>query len=319
MHSITKPVCSVRSLLRDSGTDRMNPAEFPQDFKMVIKSEYGRSAIEGNRQPVFESEMSRRVCLSEGDDKQMNYMTGVYWERGNTAKGNQDSLVLLQVLTGRGRLLMAAVCDGMGGLSQGETASGYVTKRLQEWFYESLIRSVKKRKPYWVIRRSLDRLAYHMQEQLLQYSKQGRSPLGTTMTVLVLYEKTYLIWHLGDSRAYKLQDVSGRKRCRKGMNGAVCLTQDHVKGKNMLTKCVGSFGYDRPDFAMGEVRSGQAMLLCSDGFRNHIVEQELVDVLEPRKIKEEEQAGRRLHEIGEACMKRGERDNMSAVYIKVMV
>ena len=247
----------------------------------------------------------------------MNYMTGIYWERGNTAPVNQDSLILLQVLTGRGRILMAAVCDGMGGLSQGETASAYVTKRLQEWFYESLLRSVQKRKPYWVIRRSLDRLTYHMQEQLLQYSRRGGGQLGTTMTVLVLYEKTCLIWHLGDSRAYKLCDVSGRKSRRRRGKGVVCMTQDHVRGKNMLTKCVGSFGYERPDFAMGEVRKGQAVLLCSDGFRNHIVEQELTDVLEPGKIKEEEQIGRRLREIGAACMKRGERDNMSAVYIKI--
>lgn len=248
----------------------------------------------------------------------MRYMTGVYWEKGSIARGNQDSLILLQVLTGRGRILMAAVCDGMGGLSRGETASGYVTKRLQEWFYESLIRSVQKRKPYWVIRRSLDRLTYHMQEQLSQYSEQGREHLGTTMTVLVLYERTYLIWHLGDSRVYRFYEVSGRKSCRKRAKGVVCMTQDHVKGKNMLTKCVGSFGYERPDFTMGEVRSGQAMMLCSDGFRNCIVEQEMTDVLGPGKMKEEEQIGRRLHEIGAACMKRGERDNMSAVYIKII-
>lgn len=248
----------------------------------------------------------------------MNYMTGIYWERGNTAPVNQDSLILLQVLTGRGRILMAAVCDGIGGLSQGEAASGYVTKRLQEWFYESLIRSVQKRKPYWVIRRSLDRLTYHMQEQLLQYSRQGGGRLGTTMTVLVLYEKTYLIWHLGDSRVYRLCNVSGRKSGGRGTKEVVCMTQDHVKGKNMLIKCVGSFDYERPDFAMGEVRGGQAMLLCSDGFRNCIVEQELADVLAPGKIREEQQAVRRLHEIGDACLKRGERDNMSAVYIKII-
>ena len=65
----------------------------------------------------------------------MRYLTGVYWCRGRVAQGNQDSVVLLQVLTARGRVLMAAVCDGMSGLAQGETASGYVTERLQEWFY----------------------------------------------------------------------------------------------------------------------------------------------------------------------------------------
>lgn len=49
----------------------------------------------------------------------MKYLAGVYWERGSTAKSNQDAVVLLQVLTARGRVMMAAVCDGMGGLVQG--------------------------------------------------------------------------------------------------------------------------------------------------------------------------------------------------------
>ena len=237
--------------------------------------------------------------------ERVKYLTGVYWERGSAADINQDSLVLLQVLTAKGRVLMAAVCDGMGGLAQGEWASGYVTKRLQEWFYESLLRAVQKKKPYWVIRRSVDRLVYHMQEQIARYGGQEGIRLGTTMTVLVLWDKTYLLWHLGDSRAYWL---------RKDI---VCMTKDHVKGINQLTKCVGSFGYERPDFKLGVLREGQGVLLCSDGFRHFAEESELADVLRPGQIQKEEQITRRLREIGDACMKRGERDNLSAVYVKV--
>lgn len=244
----------------------------------------------------------------------MKYSTGVYWERGRAAGINQDSLVLLQVLTARGRVLMAAVCDGMGGLPQGEWASGYVTKRLQEWFYESLLRSVQKKKPYWVIRRSLDRLVYHMQEQISWYGGQEGVCLGTTMTVLMLWERTYLIWHLGDTRAYLLRGT-GNDHGRR-VPAIRCMTRDHVKGKNQLTKCVGSFGYERPDFMLGILREGQSVLLCSDGFRHYIEEAELADVLGPERIREEEQIARRLREIGAACMRRGERDNLTAVYVK---
>lgn len=258
----------------------------------------------------------------------MKYLTGVYWERGRAAKINQDSLVLLQVLTAGGRILMAAVCDGMGGLAQGEWASAYVTKRLQEWFYESLLRAVQKKKPYWVIRRSLDRLVYHMQEQISLYGGREGIRLGTTMTVLVLWEKTYLLWHLGDTRAYCFSgDKGGRNtysrrnyaasRGRKRISGAICMTKDHVKGRNQLTKCVGSFGYERPDFRLGILREGQGVLLCSDGFRHFVGEDELADVLRSGQIGEEEQIVRRLREIGAACMKRGETDNLSAVYVKL--
>ena len=243
----------------------------------------------------------------------MRYLTGVYWERGRRAMRNQDSVVLLQVLTARGRVLMAAVCDGMGGLEQGETASGYVTRRLQEWFYASLLRAIRKRKAYWIIRRSVERLVYDMQEQLSRYAGQEEICLGSTMTVLVLWEKTYLLWHLGDSRACR---VSAPGRGGDGRAGLHCMTTDHVRGRNQLTKCVGSFGFMRPDFKMGSFGTGQAFVLCSDGFRHCVTEQETADVLNPAVITEEVQAERRLREIGEACMKRGETDNLSAVYIK---
>lgn len=255
-------------------------------------------------------------CVQE--EKNMRYLTGLYWERGNVARSNQDSLVLLQVLTARGRVLMAAVCDGMGGLVEGERASGYVTECLQEWYYESLLRAVQRRKPYWVIRRSLDRLVYHMQEQLRRYGDQENSRLGTTMTTVIIWKKTYLIWHLGDSRAYLMKGKNRYNGDIGQRSDLVCLTEDHVRGKNMLTKCVGSFGYERPDFRMGSIREGQAVLLCSDGFRHFATEQELRDVLSPGQLQEEEQVARRLREIGEACMKRGERDNMSAIYIKAI-
>ncbi len=254
----------------------------------------------------------------------MHYMTAVYWDRGSVLTCNQDSVAVQQVLTGRGRILMAAVCDGMGGLQQGEVASGYMIERLQEWFYGFLLRAVQKKKPYWVIRRSLDRLVYHAQEQLKLYGEREQAALGTTMSVLILWEDIYLIWHLGDSRIYHMcsrKRHSGRRNAGNRHGGrqmvAECMTVDHAKGRNQLTKCVGSFGYFRPYFRMGTLKAGDGLLICSDGFCHHVTEKELADILYPAQLREEWQMERRLREIGKACMKRGERDNLSAVYIRL--
>lgn len=235
----------------------------------------------------------------------MRYLTGVYWCRGTVADKNQDSVILQQVLTRKGRVLMAAVCDGMGGVSLGEVASGYVTEQLQEWFYGELLYMVRRKKRLWVMRRSLDRLAFHMQRQLQRYAGQEKLSLGTTMTVLVVWEKTWLLWHLGDSHAYRLR---GRRMEQ--------ITTDHVHGAGKLTKCLGSFGSFVPEHAMGLLRPGEGMLLCSDGFRRLVTAQELRQVMDPVGLTGEEQIERRLREIGEACMKRGERDNLSGIYVK---
>ena len=48
----------------------------------------------------------------------MKIISGVYWDQGER-EFNQDSLALQQVMTNRGRVLLAAVSDGIGGLKEG--------------------------------------------------------------------------------------------------------------------------------------------------------------------------------------------------------
>lgn len=244
----------------------------------------------------------------------MNYQVNVYWNKGAVRKTNQDSVLALQALTSQGRVLLAAVCDGMGGMDCGEWASGYVTEELVTWFYDGLLKAVGRKKPLWVLRRSLERKLYRAQRNMQTYADRRGLKMGTTMSLLVLWEKKYLLWHLGDSRVYRLP---GRRSYGGPFHRGkkqVLLTEDHVQGKNRLTKCVGSFGYFPPDFRMGIVKKGEAYLLCSDGFWHTMDGQEMGDALEPASMTEE-RCERRLREIGEAAMRRGEQDNLSAVYI----
>lgn len=238
----------------------------------------------------------------------MNYQVSAYWNKGAVRKTNQDSVLVLQALTSQGRVLLAAVCDGMGGMDRGEYASGYLTEELVTWFYDGFLKAVGKRKPLWVIRRSLERNLYRIQRRLQTYADKRGLEMGTTMSLLVLWEKKYLLWHLGDSRIYHL---SGR-----GKRKIHLLTEDHVLERNRLTKCVGSFGFFQPDFRMGIVRKQEAFLLCSDGFWHTMDAEELKEALAPDPMTEA-RCERRLKEIGETAMRRGERDNLSAVYILI--
>lgn len=234
-------------------------------------------------------------------------MVSVYWEKGPVRSVNQDSLVVLQALTLRGRVLMAAVCDGMGGMDAGEYASGYLTEELTTWFYDGLLIAIAQKKPLWVIRRSAERKVYQVQSRLERYASKHSLAMGTTMSLLVLWEKKYMLWHLGDSRIYRL---SGGKK-----NRIKLLTNDHTQGRGRLTKCVGSFGFFMPDFQMGAVGKNEAFLLCSDGFRNRMDRKEFGAALNPERMTKK-RCDRRLREIGETVMRRGEEDNLSAIYIK---
>ncbi|MBD5519656.1 MAG: serine/threonine-protein phosphatase [Lachnospiraceae bacterium] len=238
----------------------------------------------------------------------MNYEADVYWNKGVLHDVNQDSLVLIQALTSQGRVLMAAICDGMGGMDMGEVASGYLTEELVTWFYDGLLDAIGKKKALWIIGRCAKRKLYQIQRRIECYAGKRSLEIGTTMSMLILWEKRYLIWHLGDSRIYRL---------KRGREAKVqLLTKDHADNEGRLFKCIGNFGYFVPDFTMGSVKKGEAFLICSDGFRKRIDVEEMGEALSPSRIREN-RIRKHLREIGDAAMRRGERDDISAVYVKV--
>lgn len=232
----------------------------------------------------------------------MKIISGVYWDQGGRNQ-NQDSLILQQVMTNRGRVVLAAVSDGIGGLKEGENASGYITEKLIENFYDQMIALVGRGKGIRAIERSLMRCFYEINDGLRSYGRGKDIKLGATISLLFMWKRNYMIFHLGDSRIYQCS--------RKGMK---LLTRDHSDGGRGLIKCAGSFPFQQPDICLGRVSKEGGFLLCTDGFYRRI-EHEMFKVLAPDDIACDEQIARRLRELGMEALKRGEKDNMSAVYL----
>ena len=239
-----------------------------------------------------------------GGKEGLKIISGVYWDRGER-EANQDSLMLQQVMTGRGRVVLAAVSDGIGGLPEGETASGYITEKLIENYYHQMLSLVCRRKGKRAIERSLMRCFYEINDGLKRYGNGKELKLGATISLLFVWKRNYVLFHLGDSRIY----LCGRK-------GARCLTEDHSDKGRGLTRCMGSFPFQEPQICFGRMQRGKGFLLCTDGFYR-TVEEELGGILVPEEIGTEIQIERRLKELGLAALKRGEKDNMSAIYLAV--
>lgn len=227
-------------------------------------------------------------------------MSGIYWDRGRRP-ANQDSLTLQQAFTDRGRVMLAAVSDGIGGLSEGENASGFITEKLIEHFYGQLVGLTARKKGKTAIKKSLLRCFYEMNSQLRRYGEGREIRLGATISLLFLWGRRYVIFHLGDSRIY----LYNRRRIR-------LLTRDHG-GKGGITRCMGSFPFQYPDIHFGRVYGRSGFLLCTDGFYRTL-DQEALKALAPGDISGEEQIERRLRMLGMAAGKKGEQDNLSAVY-----
>lgn len=234
----------------------------------------------------------------------MKIISGVYWDKGKRSN-NQDSLLLEQVFTKKGRVLLAAVSDGIGGLSEGETASGFILEKLLQNFYHQMLMLIGRGRGMRFLKRSLLRCFFETNRMLSKYAESKEISLGATISVLIIFKRHFLIAHLGDSRIYRFT----------GKNYAQQITRDHSTGKNILTKCLGSFSYQSPDIYRGRIKGKTGFLLCSDGFYHCLEEDLLAELLNPGEMRSEEQIEKRLCELAGYDYKQGEKDNISALYV----
>lgn len=243
----------------------------------------------------------------------MNIISGVYWDRGKR-ENNQDSLMLEQVYTRKGRVLLAVVSDGIGGLCEGETASGLIQEQLLQKFYQEILMLIRRGKGKRALERSFLRCFYELNQMLNQYGKSKGIQLGATVTLLLIYKKRYLLMHLGDSRSYMIPDRSFLHKLMGKKIGIRRLTRDHVDDLGRLTGCIGSFAYQQPDIKKGRITGKTGFLLCTDGFYHFLKEEMLQEVLNPREMQTEEQIEKRLKQLALFGLKQGEKDNVSAIY-----
>lgn len=237
----------------------------------------------------------------------MHYISEIYWNK-NSRPTNQDSLSLQEISINGKRAVFALICDGIGGLWKGELASGFAAESMTEWFHKEAVSMLGRNRRRRILVRSGLRALYACNEKMREYGEEKQVRFGTTLTMLLLYKRGYILWHCGDSRAYRIRG-RGKKRMEQ-------LTKDHTAGKNILTKCIGGFRWRLPDIRTGRAGKNNVFLICSDGFRHIVDEERIGESLSPEQLRESRQLLARITEIAEYSMKRGERDNISAIVIK---
>lgn len=236
----------------------------------------------------------------------MKIISGVYWDKGQRIR-NEDSLILEQILTKKGRVLLAAISDGIGGLPEGETASGFILEKLFQNFYHRMLPLIEKGRGGRFLERSLLRCFFETNQMLRGYARGKGINLGATISVLFIYRRKFLAMHLGDTRIYRIYGKSNIEQ----------ITKDHTAGNNGLTKCMGSFAYQTPDIIKGRIGKSESFLLCSDGFYHYATKEMIMELLNLREDFTQEQIEKRLRELAGYGAKMGEQDNRSALYIRL--
>ena len=68
----------------------------------------------------------------------MRFLSAAHTDVGITKKVNQDAFCLKIAKTPKMHLALAVICDGMGGLKQGELASALLVNAFSNWFENTL-------------------------------------------------------------------------------------------------------------------------------------------------------------------------------------
>lgn len=257
----------------------------------------------------------------------MEFKIAIYTDIGPEKASNQDSMCVREAYTPEGTVLLAAVCDGMGGLEKGEVASKSMAEALSEWFEKDLPYLLAKPNRKAEICDSLDILVKNCNKTILAYGTERHIQLGTTVTALLLMpDNTYIICHVGDTRVYKIDDDSAnaltedqtlvQRELRLGRITKEQALKD--PRSNVLLQCVGASKYVQPVFVHGKTMDNVCYMLCSDGFRHEVTRREIGEILAPEANTNEVVMKRNLKSLVEAAIKRGETDNISAVLIRTI-
>lgn len=241
---------------------------------------------------------------------------------GISKNTNQDSLLVKHASYHGKEVLMAIVCDGMGGLSKGEVASATVIRAFNKWFDEELERELKNL-DLQLIGTKWERMLKDLNLKISEYGIDIGTSLGTTFSGILFINDTYIIGHVGDTRVYEINNTLQQLTtdqtfiAREISRGTLTPEQAKTdKRRNMLLQCIGASRTVEPQLLYGNTKKG-AYMLCSDGFRHEISEEEIYNALNPAFLSSKEGMHQKVHSLIEQVKIRQEKDNISAILIKV--
>ncbi|MGN0327323.1 MAG: PP2C family protein-serine/threonine phosphatase [Lachnospiraceae bacterium] len=233
----------------------------------------------------------------------MSYVSGYISDVGTVKKLNQDLTGCYRKDTGCGEMIMAFVCDGKGGVSRGDVAAHTVGREFIRWLEEvpdDIVDYPESIESDW------EEIIEELNDRIWGYGQQRQIKLGAALTVILLLpDGSYYAANVGHSRLY----LFDQNRLQRLMENS------EIDEYGFPVSRIGSRNFVSPCFINGRLQKGEGVLLCTDGFFQRFPEQEMAEELKGQPKTEEEIAGL-LSSMVEKIKQCGERDNISAVFVK---
>lgn len=253
----------------------------------------------------------------------MEFLVSASTDIGLVKATNQDSLNVRIYNTDIGSIVFAVLCDGMGGLECGEIASASVINAFCKWSETRLPQLLSYGISDDDIRVEWSDIVNDMNCKIKDHGAMKGISLGTTLTAILILPDKYYVINVGDSRTYEIYDrVTSITEdqtvvAMEVKNGIITEEQARVDPRrSVLLQCVGASDSVYPDIFTGETKKDAVYMLCSDGFRHEISEDEIFQQLRPDNMLSAEAMKQNELFLIDLNKQRGERDNISVITIR---
>ena len=264
------------------------------------------------------------VSSSEGadDGRESIPHSRIGWatDVGAVRNNNEDSVLVVTAVQ-EGQHISPdfeffVVADGMGGHHSGEVASSMAARKVTEYvtrhFYLPNLTSLEHGTDEQPLNEILVQAVRAANQMVLEHVPGA----GTTLTCALLIGRKAYIAHVGDSRAYILQNGTSEK-----------ITQDHslvdrlVKlgqlthdeaeehpQKNVLYRAIGQSGVLEVDTSICSIPDGGRLLVCTDGLWGMISDEDIAEIAADYSVPQIA-----CDQLVLAANRAGGRDNITAV------
>ena len=175
------------------------------------------------------------------------------------------------------------LCDGMGGHEKGEVASQTVCQSLVKWFEGNI-------KDDFFSDDQLREATEYAYTELDKFDDNSLRKMGTTLTLLYIYNSGVIAAHIGDSRIYHIrpnETILYQSRDHSLVfdlfqAGDISYEEMFIHPqKNIITRAMspGKDNRNRPDIIhITDVRPDDYFYMCSDGMLEQMTNEELLSL-----------------------------------------
>ena len=190
-------------------------------------------------------------------------------DQGKIRQNNEDCLAY------DARLGIAVLADGMGGPNAGEVASGTAIEVVMQHLVEH-VEHVGAPNAGALLRGALT-LA-NRRVCALAGSRRELNGMGTTLVAAIVQGGTFVVAHVGDSRAYRFRSGELTRLTADHSlvqqlvtQGILSVAEARVApNRNIVTRAIGIESEVECDLTEGDFGAGDLFLLCSDGLTDMI-------------------------------------------------